>query len=95
MPSTYNSGGARGWFILSLDKPDMNSTLVRATECLHPARIEVLVSTMRLQKPAHCITRGAICCIIVSAKSSKGNLSSLACSLRIVRSMVSKNFSKS
>lgn len=71
------------------------STRVSATECLHPARMDLLTRVGLLQNESHCMILGAKCCIIVKARSSIGNWSSSACSIRIGKSIVSKNFSKS
>lgn len=74
--------------------PVRKSRLVNAPECLHPASIDVLVEMVLLQKPSHCII-GAMCCCMVSARSTIGKMCSRAVCISISRSMVSKNFSKS
>jgi len=90
--STYIFGAARGLSMHSLCTPVRNKTLVRATECLHPARIEVLVMTVLLQKLSHCMILGAICCCMVMSKSTMGKSASIAFSRSMDRLMVSKNF---
>ena len=93
--STFTLGSASGLSMLSCFIPVKNRSLVSATECLHPASIDVFVMMVLLQNPSHCMILGAICCCIVKARSTIGKLCSMAFSISISRSIVSKNFSKS
>lgn len=93
--STYTSGAAKGCCMHMLCIPVRKSTLLKATECLHPDKIEVLVIMGLLQKPPHWMILGAVCCNMVIRRSMIGKPTSRALLRSTGMLMESKNLSKS
>ena len=60
--STYMDGGAYGLAIMCLMIETLRSPLVRATECLHPASIDLETEVGSEQYPLHWMTLVALCC---------------------------------
>ena len=93
--STYRLGGAYGLARMCLIMVTFSSPLVRATECLQPASMDLETEIGSEQYPLHCIILVALCCCRVINRSTIGKLAKRHCVINTSKSMVSKNFSKS